>query len=137
MSARGEIENLLHRVSWGYDEGDVDLIAASFAGDARMSMRIGDRGGDLVGSWEGREAIRALHADSLAAQSDQRRHVVSNLVVESETGDAASVVSYLTLVAVAGGKAAVLSTGWYRDQLVRTSDGWLIRDRYLYLDLPY
>ena len=35
----------------------------------------------LVGPFEGRAAIRALHADSMAAQTDQRRHNLSNTLV--------------------------------------------------------
>jgi hypothetical protein len=138
MTARDDFENLLGRASWGYDEADPDLIASCFAADARMSMRIGHRTeGNYVGPFEGREAIRALHADSMAAQTDQRRHNLSNIWVEKESGDEATVVSNLTLLSVEDGAVRVLSSGWYRDQLVRSDEGWQIADRYLYLDLPY
>ena len=83
---RPHIENLLGKASWGYDEADPDLIASCFAEDARMSLRIG-RDGQLVGPFEGRAAIRALHADSIAAQTDQRRHNISNLWFEKESAD--------------------------------------------------
>lgn len=136
MTARAAFENLLGRASWGYDENDPDLIASCFADDARMSLRIG-RDGDLVGPFEGRAAIRALHADSMAAQTDQRRHNLSNLWVEKETDDAATVVSNLTLLSVEHGAVRVLSSGWYRDELARRGGDWLITDRHVYLDLPY
>lgn len=136
MSARAEIENTLHRAAWGYDEDDVDLIANCFTEDATMSLRIG-RDGDLIGPFEGRDAIRKLHADSLKSQTDQRRHNISNLIVEEETPDSATVVSNLTLLSVADGKLTTLSSGWYRDQLVRAGGAWRIKDRYVYLDLPY
>ena len=72
MTARAEFENLLGRASWGYDEADPDLIASCFTEQARMALRIGDRTeGTIVGPFEGRDAIRALHADSMAAQSDR------------------------------------------------------------------
>jgi SnoaL-like domain len=136
MSARAEIENVLGRAAWGYDENDVDLIAAQFAETAVMTMRIG-REGDLIGPFEGREAIRKLHADSLVSQTDQRRHNLSNVWVEKESGDDATVVSNLTLLSVEGGAVRVLSSGWYRDELVRAGGEWLIRSRHIYLDLPY
>ncbi|WP_433801836.1 nuclear transport factor 2 family protein [Actinomycetospora sp. CA-084318] len=136
MSARDEFENLLGRASWGYDEADPDLIARCFTDDARMSLRIG-REGDLVGPFEGRDAIRALHADSMAAQTDQRRHNLSNLWVDKETEDAATVVTNLTLLSIENGAIRVLSSGWYRDELTRRDGAWLIADRYVYLDLPY
>jgi hypothetical protein len=136
MTARAEIENTLGRAAWGYDENDVDLIAAQFTENASMTLRIG-REGDLIGPFEGREAIRRLHADSLAAQTDQRRHNISNLWVEKETADEATVVSNLTLLSVENGAVSVLSSGWYRDELVVHHGSWLIRSRHVHLDLPY
>lgn len=137
VPARAEVEQVLNRICWGYDENDVDLIASLFTADARMSMRIGDRAGELVGPFEGRERIRQLHADSLASQQDQRRHQITNLWVAEESDGGATVVSNLVLHAVRDGQVRVLSTGWYRDRLVRTDDGWKVAERYLYLDLPY
>ncbi|GEL22654.1 hypothetical protein PSU4_16080 [Pseudonocardia sulfidoxydans NBRC 16205] len=136
MTARAEIENTLGRASWGYDEDDVDLIAAQFTESASMTMQIG-RDGDTIGPFEGREAIRKLHADSLVAQTDQRRHNLSNLVITAETTDSASTTANLTLLSIENGAVRVLSSGWYRDDLVRSGDVWLIASRHIYLDLPY
>ncbi|KAA9159373.1 nuclear transport factor 2 family protein [Amycolatopsis acidicola] len=136
MTARAEIENVLGRASWGYDENDVDLIAAQFTEAATMTMQIG-RDGDTIGPFEGREAIRKLHADSLAAQTDQRRHNLSNLVLVKETADSASTTANLTLLSIENGAVQVLSSGWYRDEFVRQGADWLIASRHIYLDLPY
>jgi 3-phenylpropionate/cinnamic acid dioxygenase small subunit len=136
MTARAEIENTLGRAAWGYDENDVDLIAAQFTETATMTMQIG-RDGDTIGPFAGREAIRKLHADSLEGQTDQRRHNISNLVIVKETADTASTTSNLTLLSVENGALQVLSSGWYRDELVRQGDAWLIASRHIYLDLPY
>jgi hypothetical protein len=130
------IENTLHRAAWGYDENDVDLIAAQFTESASMTMQIG-RDGDLIGPFEGRAAIRKLHADSLAAQTDQRRHNFSNLIIDKETDDSASTTANLTLLSIENGTVKVLSSGWYRDEMVREGENWLIRSRHIYLDLPY
>lgn len=136
MTARAEIENTLGRAAWGYDENDVDLIASQFIETATMTMQIG-RDGDTIGPFDGREAIRTLHADSLAGQTDQRRHNISNLVVVKETVDSASTTSNLTLLSIEDGAIRVLSSGWYRDELVKQGDAWLIASRHIYLDLPY
>jgi 3-phenylpropionate/cinnamic acid dioxygenase small subunit len=130
------IENTLHRAAWGYDENDVDLIAAQFTESASMTMQIG-RDGDTIGPFEGREAIRKLHADSLAAQTDQRRHNFSNLIIDKETDDSASTTANLTLLSIENGAIQVLSSGWYRDEFVNGGDGWRIARRHVYLDLPY
>jgi ketosteroid isomerase-like protein len=136
MTARAEIENVLGRASWGYDENDVDLIAAQFTESATMTMQIG-RDGDVIGPFEGREAIRKLHADSLAAQTDQRRHNLSNVVLVEESPDTATTTSNLTLLSIENGAVRVLSSGWYRDDLVKSGGEWLIATRHIYLDLPY
>lgn len=130
------IENTLHRAAWGYDENDVALVAAQFTENASMTLQIG-RDGALVGPFEGREAIRKLHADSLASQTDQRRHNFSNLIIDKETDDSASTVANLTLLSIENGTVRVLSSGWYRDEMVRHGEDWLIQTRHIYLDLPY
>ncbi|MEV0067503.1 MULTISPECIES: nuclear transport factor 2 family protein [unclassified Amycolatopsis] len=136
MTARAEIENVLGKASWGYDENDVGLIADQFTETATMTMQIG-REGDTIGPFEGREAIRKLHADSLVAQTDQRRHNLSNLVLTKETPDSAATTANLTLLSIENGAVRVLSSGWYRDELVKQGDRWLIATRHIYLDLPY
>ena len=136
MTARAEIENVLGRAAWGYDENDVDLVAAQFTEDAVMTMRIG-RDGELIGPFEGRAAIHKLHADSLEQQTDQRRHNLSNLIVEKETAADATTIANLTLLSVENGAVRVLSSGWYRDQLVHRDGHWQIRNRHIQLDLPY
>lgn len=135
MTARAEIENLLNRYSLAYDKPDMAVMAATFSDDAVMSLRIG--GGDIIGPFDGKEAIMKLMTDSLASQSDQRRHLVTNLVIEKETDDEATVTSYLTLISVADGKASLLSTAVYEDE-VRKDDGeWRFTKRHIELDLPY
>jgi hypothetical protein len=136
MSARGDIENVLNRYSIAYDQNDMTEMADTFADSATLTMRIA--GGDLIGPFEGKEAVMKLMTDSLASQTDQRRHVTTNLAVRKETDDAASVESYLTLVSVQDGKATLLSTALYQDELVKEADGaWRFTKRHIELDLPY
>jgi 3-phenylpropionate/cinnamic acid dioxygenase small subunit len=135
MADRGQITDVLNRYAWAYDENELDTIGDCFTADGVFSMRIA--GGDLIGPFEGREGILGLMKGALEQQTDQRRHVTTNVFLESESEDAATVVSYLTLLAVADGRLDVLSCGWYRDQFVLDGDRWRIRDRYLSLDLPY
>ncbi|RFU19135.1 nuclear transport factor 2 family protein [Geodermatophilus marinus] len=136
MSARGAIENVLNRYSIAYDENDMTEMADTFADGAVLSMRIA--GGDLIGPFEGKEAVMKLMTDSLAGQTDQRRHVTTNVVLRKETEDSAVVSSYLTLISVQDGTATLLSTARYEDELVREGDGaWRFTKRHIELDLPY
>lgn len=137
MSIREQCAQIIYRISWGLDEHHTELIGKSFTKDAVMSIQIGKESSSLVGPLEGREAIQALHVDALAEQTDQRRHQITNLWVESESDDEAIVVSNLTLLSIKGSKISVLSSGWYRDALIHSESGWQIKERYLYLDLPY
>ncbi|GGO20506.1 hypothetical protein GCM10010116_41170 [Microbispora rosea subsp. aerata] len=135
MCDRGAIENVLSRYSLAYDENDMEEMADCFTEDAVLTMRIQD--GDLIGPFEGREAIVKLMEDSLAAQNDRRRHLTTNLIVR-ETGDGtATAVSYLTLIAIQDQKLNVLSTAKYDDELVRRDGVWRLSRRHIALDLPY
>ena len=78
-----------------------------------------------------------LMTDSMAEQTDQRRHVVSNIFFEGEREGNPVVVSNLTLMATENGEIQLLSAGVYRDTVCRVNGDWQILDRYLELDKPY
>ena len=129
-----EIHELLSRAAYAYDERDMDMLESCFAADASLSMRIAD--GDLIGPFEGREAIMGLMRGSMDEQTDVRRHVVSNLFFLA-TGDRPEVVSNLTLFATENGEIQLLSAGLYRDEVVREGKAWVIVRRHIDLDKPY
>lgn len=130
-----DIQELLARSAWAYDTARLDVMESCFRSDAQMRMQIA--GGDIVGPFDGRVAVLDLIRGSIEAQTDQRRHVISNVFYESQSTDEAVVVSNLTLLATADGEIAVLSAGLYRDTVVREADGWQFRERFLTLDRPY
>ena len=129
------IGELLSRAAYALDAREVDNLSACFAEEASFSLRIA--GGDLVGPFEGREAIMGLMTGAMAEQTDQRRHVVSNLFFGEVATDSARVLSNLTLLATEGGRTALLSAGVYRDEVVRRDGSWCLLRRHLDLDSPY
>jgi SnoaL-like domain len=129
------IYELVNRAAWSYDSARMDVMGQCFTSDATMSFRIA--GGDPIGPYAGRDAIVQLIRDSLNAQNDQRRHVISNIFFLTEQGAHATVSSNLTLLAIAAGQLRVLSSGLYRDVVTRAASGWQIAERFLELDLPY
>ena len=129
------IHELLARSAWAYDEARLDVMEACFTADAQMALRIA--GGDVIGPHIGRDAVLKLIRNAIESQSDQRRHVISNVFVESESADSAVVVSTLALLTTANEQTSVLSAGLYRDTVVRTSEGWRFRERFLSLDKGY
>jgi hypothetical protein len=135
MSHREQINDVLSRYCYGYDANELKMTEACFAEDATMTLRIQD--GDLIGPFEGRDAIMKLMSDSLESQNDQRRHLTTNVFFDDETDDGATVTSYLTLTSVVGTELTVLATGVYTDKFVRQGGDWVISERFLQLDAPY
>ncbi|MEM8491846.1 MAG: nuclear transport factor 2 family protein [Pseudomonadota bacterium] len=128
------ISELLCRAAYAYDERELDMLEACFSESATFTIQIVDA--DLIGPFEGREAVMTLYRDSLDAQTDVRRHVISNIFFESE-GDTPTVYSNLTLFATENGECRLLCTGVYRDTLQRVGDAWLLYRRHLDLDSAY
>ena len=129
-----EIHELLARWAYAYDERDVAMLANCFTEDAHFSMRIA--GGDLVGPFEGREAIMGLMTGAMEEQTDVRRHVVSNIFFEEGEGTI-KVISNLTLFATENGEIQLLSAGVYRDEVVEQGGTWRLVKRHLDLDKGY
>ena len=128
------ILDLLSRSAYAYDERDLNMLADCFTEDAAFSIKIKDA--DLIGPFEGRDAVMQLYRGALEEQTDVRRHVVSNAFFASEDGEP-SVISYLTLFATENGETKLLSAGVYRDTLRDTGSGWRLCKRHLDLDAPY
>ena len=129
------IHELLSRAAYSFDERQLDVLEQCYTADASMLVDI--TGVGEVGPFQGREAIMQLVSDTLAAQTDVRRHVISNFFFESEEKKAARVVSSLVVFAVENGEINVIISGIYRDDVARKDGEWRIAHRRLDLDLPF
>lgn len=129
------IQELLNRAAYGLDMHNLDRIEACFTHDASMTVNIA--GGAVVGPFEGRAAIMELMSASIDAQTDVRKHVVSNLFFEDGDGDAVHAVSNLTLFATENEANKLVTTGTYYDQLKKVDGKWGIAVRRLDLDMPF
>jgi len=130
-----EIHELLARAAYSFDERQLDVLKSCYTTDASMLVNITGTG--EVGPFEGRDAIMGLVSATLDAQTDVRRHVISNMFFESEGEIEARVVSSLVVFAVEHGKIEVIISGIYRDDVVKADDLWKISHRHLDLDLPF
>jgi hypothetical protein len=135
MADKQAISEMLGKGGWAYDTPDVDYLADMFTEDGVFDLTIAGMG--QVGSFKGRAEIRKLYEDSLASQTDQRRHVVTNIFFEDETDSSVTAVSYLVLIAIKDGALNVISSGVYRDSVVLDGGTWRLARRDLHLDLPY
>ena len=135
MADKQAVTELLNRAGVAYDTGDSDFLIDMFAPDGpAFEMTIS--GGEPI-VFEGSEAIAGLFTGAMEEQTDQRRHVVTNLHFENETETSVTAVSYLVLISVENGKLTVLSTGVYTDDCVLVNGRWKVQKRFLALDLPY
>ena len=135
MADKQAISDMLGKAGWAYDQGELDYLSGIFTEDALFTLTITGQG--QVGNFEGRETIHGLYVGAKESQTDQRRHVVSNIFFEDETDDSVTAVSYLTLISVEDGALNVISSGIYTDKVVLEDGNWMIKHRDLVLDLPY
>jgi 3-phenylpropionate/cinnamic acid dioxygenase small subunit len=122
MTARHEFEDVFCQYALAFDEGETERYALVFAEDAEL----------IAGptTLSGRDAIVEMMSGRIAfrrGESQQTRHVITNILVEEETESRARVRAYFSLPVTTGGSSlAVERTGWYLSDFVRTGDGWRI-----------
>lgn len=121
---RQEIQELLHRYAWAVCDKDWTAWRAVFAPDARVDY---STAGGVVGSPD--EAAPWLE-QSLGGFEVTLNHT-GNLVVDFDGDDTARARSLYRIVMVIPGepRSYLEASGWYRDRLVRTSEGWRIAER--------
>jgi len=130
-----QIQELLSRAAYCFDERKLEELAGCFTSNATMLVRIAGVGD--VGPFNGRDAIMKLMSDTLESQTDVRRHVISNFFFEAEKKKAATVVSSVVVFSIENGAIKAIISGIYRDKVKREDGIWRIRDRHLDLDLPF
>jgi hypothetical protein len=125
---------LMSRFYLGLDEQDAEMIRSTLTEDAETCMVLD---GQKMGPPPGREGIVGYLEDFWRTQTDQRRHVLSNAIVESEAPEAAVLCFYLTLYATKDKKLRPVATGRYRVLFVSKNGSERIRNIELALDGPF
>ena len=125
LADRLAIQDVLHRYAELVDRREWTALEEVFAEDATVDYAsTGGQSGPLrpVMEW----LARALEPWPL------NLHFISNVRIELD-GDRARARSYFQApmgrVAADGTHEAVVNAGYYRDELVRTPEGWRIRER--------
>ncbi len=124
---RTEITDVLYRYAVAIDTKDYDLLESVFTRDATIDYNV-ERGTKLpfpeMKEWL-RQALRMFSTT---------HHSIANPLIEID-GDSARSVCYLTAAHVQltheGETNYAVLHGHYSDRLVRTSEGWRIRERTL------
>lgn len=132
---RAAIAERVHRYGWGYDERDQTGLGDCFTEDGIWEGSI--MGADKVGPYQGREAVVSFLMEFWAVQTDQRRHIFTNVVVSDLTDSAAVAHAYLLLTASADGVMTPVTTGPYRFELRRDDGVWRIGRLVAGFDAPF
>lgn len=118
------VRNLLARIVYEGDEGDLDMYLTLFDEDAVWSMPgVEHRGIAAV-----RQGVEQRRADGLTGPGSGKRHVLTTIEVGVD-GDDATARSTWLLVGGEGLQPALLRYGTYHDRLRRTDRGWVLAER--------
>ncbi len=135
MADRHAIAELFAGYAAANDLRDVSLIGECFTADGAFLLHIA--GADTIGPLQPRDELLAFFGAAFAAQSDQRRHLVTNIRVLEPGEAAARVEAYLTLIVTGGGVTALKSAGRYEAEVVADGADWRFRSLTLFLDSPF
>ena len=132
---RALIAERIYRYGWGYDERQRDQLADCFTLDGVWEGSI--MGGDQVGPIVGRDDVVAFLADFWAIQTDQRRHIFTNVIIDDLTATTAVAHACLMLTAAADATMATITTGPYRLVMRKDNDVWRIARLVAGFDAPF
>ncbi len=127
------IQETIARYAIAYDERRLDVLASLYTETGGYFYRIGS--GPVDGR-SGRDELIPWLGAIMEGQTDQRRHMMSSLVIEELTADRATVIAYKTIYGIEA-TAELVTTGLYRFSLVKQDDRWLIQEALDALDRPF
>jgi hypothetical protein len=107
---------------WGiaYDEARIEVVRSLFTKDAVFEVTQG--GAKPIARAVGIDAILENVSGALQQQSDQRRHAISNIVIDRLTANEATAIAY-GIVTVAADGLSLGATVIYSAELRREADG--------------
>ncbi len=134
---RHEIEECLKRYSTAIDTQNFELLDTVFVPEADVDYR---PAGGIQGN---RAEVKEWLAKTLVMFATMQ-HSITNICIELDGDRASSVCNLFNPMGIArkdGGMDVFFCGGCYRDELVRTEEGWRITSRlddvtYFYGDLP-
>lgn len=135
VAARAQIAEAFYRFGIGADEARPDVVASCFTDDGVFEVAEGQA--EPFTRFTGRNEIEAGQASVNRLQGDQRRHQITNVVIQDLDlrGGAASALAYGNVVVAADG-LSLGATVIYDAQLRRCHDGcW--RFHYFFIGMDF
>jgi SnoaL-like domain len=132
---RALIAERIYRYGWAYDERSLELLGDCFTEDGVWEGSV--MGQVSVGPFEGRAAIVDFLTDFWTFQTDQRRHLFSNVIIDDLTDVSAVGHAYLQLTASTNASMTPVTTGPYRFEFVKQDDSWRMSRLSAGFDAPF
>ena len=128
---RAAILDLINQYSYGYDTQDWDLFSSIWADDAVLAAA-----GAETRTAEGITALARKRREGLAQDGIQTRHYQTNTLLTKHGNDHATGRTMIFVAWQRSGEPTPtpMHTGQYRDEYVRTANGWRIVRRELVVD---
>lgn len=132
------IHETINRYWFNYDEGHLEVLEQLLTEDCRTSSRteLGNHPHEqfIASNSSGRDAVMAWKKDHRKHSPYPLRHNATNVHVVAERGDEVDVESYLFVTQIVHRKPSTLSSGLVHWTLVRTADGYRVREQHTVLD---
>lgn len=137
MIEPAELQDVIARWWWNYDEGHFDVLAALLTEDAHFTCCTdsGTTGYEefVRADHAGREAVMAWQTDHRLHSPYPLRHHGTNVHVVERRDDEATFASYITVSQIAGG-VSPLSTAIVTGRVRRVDDSLRIAELHVVLD---
>ena len=129
------IAERMHRYGWAFDERQEEALSECFTESATWQASI--MGTSTIGPFNGKSEIINFMKGFWPNQLDQRRHNITNVIVESQSEKAASVMAYLVLMSASAQGLKPVTTGFYKVEMVKSDGTWKIQTLLVGFDLSY
>lgn len=134
LAARAQIAEAFYRFGIGHDECQIEVVASCFTEDVRYEVALGSA--MPFATYTGRASVREKLSGVFEETGDQRRHLISNVVVEDldlEAGTAGALA--FSVVTVAKDGLSLGASVFYSARLRRESDGcWRFSSFFIGMD---
>jgi hypothetical protein len=129
------IMDRIYRYAWAFDERQIDALNNCFTVDAIWE---GNTQGVMpVPPFKVRTTITDWLSGFWANQSDQRRHVMVNIVIDNQSADKADALVLLMLTAASQSNLEIVLTSFYKLRLEKDSGIWRIAHLFEGFDVDF
>ena len=132
-----QLQDLLARWWWNYDEGNFDVLAGLLTEDAHFTCRTDTGTTDyeefVRADYSGRDKVMAWQTDHRLHSPSPLRHNGTNVHIVDQQGDEARFASYIFVSQIVGG-VSPLSTAIVTGRVRREGDVLLLAELEVVLD---